>query len=421
MTAFRHALIVFAFLANMSPAFAADVPDDISIRRETIDTICSILRTEFFDPEMAGLDWDKMCQEAHVKVGIVKDDEQFRAIAASLPAALKTSHTAYYAPKDPDFAILYSVYGKLERFKEVTARHGGLPLLRGAGIFAKNVDGRVFIDNILDGSPAEKAGLKEGDELVEPSQAVFAARWPDDKTEAEAKTAIVHFRRTPGGPIESRTVDLLSGDALQMLSTATEKSVRIIERGGVKIGYLRGWTMLTRAETGGPAEVLRSALNGEFADVSAVVFDARGRIGGGGIDILETYFGPRVVMSSKGQKNEQWLDHPVMPAGKPLIIIIDQHTRSAAEVMSYVAKRDKLALLVGSRTAGAVAGGSLFPLPDGGGLYVAVQALRTDGHVLEGQGVVPDVIVERSLPYAGGADPQLDRALEEAEKKARER
>ncbi|NKB95076.1 hypothetical protein HED48_04440 [Ochrobactrum intermedium] len=106
-----------------------------------------------------------------------------------------------------------------------------------------------------------------------------------------------------------------------------------------------------------------------------------------------------------------------MPAGKPLIIIIDQHTRSAAEVMSYVAKRDKLALLVGSRTAGAVAGGSLFPLPDGGGLYVAVQALRTDGHVLEGQGVVPDVIVEGSLPYAGGADPQLDRALEEAEKK----
>ncbi len=419
MTALRHALTAIALLANISFGLAADIPGNASIQSETIDSICSILRTKYFDPEMAGLDWDKMCQEANVKVGNVKDDKQFRAIAASLPAALKTSHTAYYAPKDPNFAIFYSVYGHLDRFKEVTARHGGPPLLHGAGIFAKEIDGRVFIDNILTGSPAEQAGLKEGDELVEPSQAVFAARWPDDKSEGEANTTIVRFRRTSGGPIESRTVDLLSGDALHMLSMATEKSVRVIERGGVKIGYLRGWTMLTREATGGPAEVLMSALYGEFADVSAVILDARGRIGGGGIDILETYFGPRVAMSFKGPKKQQWIDNPVMPAGKPLIIMIDQHTRSAAEIMAYVAKRDKLALLVGSRTAGAVAGGSFFPLPDGGGLYVAVEALRVEGHVLEGQGVMPDVLVERSLPYAGGADPQLDRALEEAEKKAR--
>jgi carboxyl-terminal processing protease len=50
-----------------------------------------------------------------------------------------------------------------------------------------------------------------------------------------------------------------------------------------------------------------------------------------------------------------------------------------------------------------------------------VNALRVDGHVLEGLGVTPDVLVERSVPYANGADPQLDRAIEEAERKARER
>jgi len=419
---FSNMFTAIALIANTSTLLAAEPASNASIQVETIDAICWILRTEYFDHAMAGLDWNKTCKEARLKAQNAKDDEQFQAIAASLPAALRTSHTAYYAPKTAEFAIFYSVYGNLDRFRKITAQHGGPPLLRGAGIFAKNIGGRLFIDNILDGSPAEKVGLKEGDELVEPSQAIFAARWPDNKAEDEAKTAIVRFRRTPGGPIESCVVDLVSDDGLRMLSNATEKSVRVIERNGIRIGYLRGWTMLTRDATdGGPAMALRSALNGEFADVSAVILDARGRIGGGGIDILEAYFGPRFMMSTKGQKNKQWTDYPVMPAGKPLIIITDEHTRSAAELMAYVAKRDQLALLVGSRTAGAVAGGSFFPLPDGGGLYVAVNALRVDGHVLEGRGVTPDVLVERSVPYANGADPQLDRAIEEAERKARER
>ncbi len=421
MIAFRHALTAITILINTSTIFAADTFNGGSVQRETIDSICSILRTEYFDPEMAGLDWDKVCQEANVKARNAKDEKEFRAIAASLPAALKTSHTAYYAQNESNFAILYSVYGNLDRFKKVTAQHGGPPLLRGAGIFAKEIDGRIFIDNILNGSPAENAGLKEGDELLGPSDAIFAARWPDNKTVDEANTAIVRYRRTPSGPVESRMVELVSGDALRILNTATGKSLRVIERNGVKIGYLRGWAMLTRNATGGPADGLRSALNGEFGDVSAVVFDARGRVGGGGLDILETYYGPRVAVSFKGQKNQRWTDQPVMRARTPLIIVVDEHTRSAAEIMAYVAKRDKLALLVGSRTAGAVAGGSLFPLPDGGGLYVAVEALRVDGHVLEGQGVMPDVVVERSLPYANGVDPQLDRALDEAERKARER
>ncbi|MEL5558464.1 hypothetical protein [Serratia ureilytica] len=123
---------------------------------------------------MAGLDRDKTCQEAHVKVQSAKDDEQFLTIAASLPEALKTSHMAYYSSKDPDFAILYSVYGNLDRFKNVTAQHGGPPLLRGTGIFARNIGDCLFIDNILHGSPAEQAGLKEGDELVDPGQSIFA-------------------------------------------------------------------------------------------------------------------------------------------------------------------------------------------------------------------------------------------------------
>ncbi|WP_420961484.1 S41 family peptidase [Brucella sp. IR073] len=391
----------------------------VATRVGTINAICTTLRENFFDPGMTGVDWSAACDESRRQAQAAKSDEQFWKIAANLPAQLKISHTAYYGPTDPSLAIVYSVYGSLDRFKTVLAEHLGPPQLRGAGIFAKLIDGRLFIENILDGSPAEKAGLKEGDELVQPGLAVFAARWPDRKTMTDPETTTVQFRRTQDGPIQSRTMKLISDDALRVLSHATENSVRLIERDGVKIGYLRGWAMLTRDGTGGPATALRAALSGPFASADAVILDARGRIGGGGMDILQTYFGPRIAVSFKGRQKEGWTDYPVMPYGKPLVIIIDGHTRSAAEIMAYAAKKQKLALLVGSRTAGAVAAGSLFPLPDGGGLYVAVAGIRVDGEALEGKGVEPDIVVERPLPYAGGSDPQLERAVYEAVKQVK--
>ena len=67
---------------------------------------------------------------------------------------------------------------------------------------------------------------------------------------------------------------------------------------------------------------------------------------------------------------------------------------------------------MGITTAGAVVGGRPFLLSDGSHLYLAVQDVLVDGERLEGVGVTPDVEVEFSIPYANGADPQLEKALD---------
>ena len=59
-----------------------------------------------------------------------------------------------------------------------------------------------------------------------------------------------------------------------------------------------------------------------------------------------------------------------------------------------------------------VLAGQCFLLPDKSLLYLPVQDVRVDGERLEGVGVEPDVLVDDALPYADGADPQLDKALE---------
>jgi carboxyl-terminal processing protease len=51
-------------------------------------------------------------------------------------------------------------------------------------------------------------------------------------------------------------------------------------------------------------------------------------------------------------------------------------------------------------------------MPGGLMLYVAAASLEFDGQRLEGTGVTPDNRIERPLPYAAGADPVLDAAVE---------
>src|SRR6266478_669293 len=96
-----------------------------------------------------------------------------------------------------------------------------------------------------------------------------------------------------------------------------------------------------------------------------------------------------------------------------IVILINEHTHSAAEMVASFAKQNRLATLVGKRTAGEVLGGANFKLPCGYVLRMPVAGWYTwQGESIEGQGVEPDVFVESSAEsLAMGADPQLENAL----------
>ncbi len=94
------------------------------------------------------------------------------------------------------------------------------------------------------------------------------------------------------------------------------------------------------------------------------------------------------------------------------MILIDHQTRSAGEIVAHGYKRSGFGAVFGTPTAGAVTSGTPIAMPGGFMLYVAATKLAFDGESLEGVGVKPDHRVERPLPYAAGADPVLDAAVE---------
>ena len=83
-------------------------------------------------------------------------------------------------------------------------------------------------------------------------------------------------------------------------------------------------------------------------------------------------------------------------------------------MVASFAKQNRLATLVGTRTAGEVLGGANFKLAGGYVLRMPVAGWYTwQGHCIEGKGVEPDVVAENSPEsIATGADNQLEGALD---------
>ena len=386
------------------------VASEARAQSEILELVCQQAADDFVDPEMNGIDWPGACRAGQASLA---NGEPLADVADDLLGALDLSHTRFLSRDHADLAILSSVFADAPHLKAALREEGGPPLLRGAGFTTMQIDGKRFVNGVLDGSAAEEAGLRVGDEILEDGGAEFSAVWRDDRG-PRAFTADVLIRRTENGPEMSLPMQVTSQDALERLHAATEASFRVIERGDMRIAYLRGWSMISRG-TGGPRSILEDGIaQGRFATVDAFVFDARGLVGGGGPDLLDAFFAPSHVATSFLARGADWEESPGFNSDMPLFILTDGRTRSAAEIMVHIAKSRGLATLVGQTTAGALTAGRLSLLPERNGLYLAVARIRVEGNELEGKGIAPDLPAPGIAPYGDGQDPAIERALDAA-------
>jgi len=91
---------------------------------------------------------------------------------------------------------------------------------------------------------------------------------------------------------------------------------------------------------------------------------------------------------------------------------VNHGTRSGKEILAYGFKQYDIGAVVGTKTAGAVLGGSPFLLQDSSLLYLAVVDVFVNGERLEGKGVTPDIEAPFEVEYAQGKNPQKERAIE---------
>jgi carboxyl-terminal processing protease len=391
----------------------------------------------YFDPDhLARAAWiDKANAARPEVVGALTLTAAVARINA-LIGELKASHLRLHTPDDFTYYVLLDLSPNAPGARDLIARRfwGNRPFVDGIGAFTAEVEGRHFVDGVLQGSPADRAGLKVGDQIVAVDGAPYdLVRSFRGKSGREVELSVRRSEKGPQEPLRVPVTPLVPGLAFEM---ATIESARVIERNGKRIGYVHVWALMdtrplqqafARLDPGGRTRgedvtyADRSVL--ATAPLDALVVDMRGKVGGTDqsrllIDLIEGQRGvPYTYRGRQSGREQPALRNPSMRGRTALLI--DHHTRSAGELVSHSFRQERLGTVYGTVTAGHVLASQIEILPGDLILQIAVSRPEADGMVLEGKGVAPDVEIQRPLPFSAGRDPVLEAALEQLTRERR--
>jgi carboxyl-terminal processing protease len=393
-------LIVLCLAMILSAAVARADAITPQAARRLVDQAWRIARDRFCDRRMKGVDWNAERERALRAVATARTRADCHAVINAMLDRLHTSHTHLYGPDDPFYPYLVSTFR--ETIPRTLLRKGAYEV-EDIGLFPFVDQEGVFVGSLLDGGPAGEAGLKVGDRILRVGGRPWRglAGW---RGRAGQKVA-VEVQRVRGGPVLKFLVVPRRWDPQAALAEATRRSARVVRRGSKRLGYVHAWAF-TNDEV---QKIIFNLLAGRFRDCDGVVLDLRDGLGGGGPDFMLPWLG---YPSLRGRRRDGKEVVFTPPGPRETVVLINGGTRSGKELYAYAFKTSKRALLMGTRTAGAVTGGSPFYLEDGSLLYLAVMDISFDSVTLEGHGVAPDVEVARDVPWSGGADPQLETALD---------
>ena len=386
--------------ACRSRAESAEAPTYV----ERFQEIWRIVRDSFFDPHYNGADWVQLGQIYGLEAAQAHTDDEFASIVNQMLAELHTSHTHLYTSREPEYFQLCGTFWPFLRPKLESILPGGKPDYPSIGIFTQTNQGRTFVRDVLDGSPAAQAGLRPGDELLSVNNEPFAAL--NSFTGKTGHPVQVQIRRTAGADPVVVSVTPQMCDAATQFLDAVKASVEVVDRDGVKVGYIHMWSY-----AGDVYQMeLEDELNGRLRDADALVLDLRDGPGGASPSYLWPFFAPSMTQAFVQRDQLPSIEQTAW--SKPVCLLVNEGTRSGKEPLTYLFKKSGRGPVVGTKTAGAVMAGHITVLSDGSLLMVPTIGGTTDGLQLEGHGVAPTVEVPFSVEYTNGVDPQRIRAID---------
>jgi carboxyl-terminal processing protease len=268
----------------------------------------------------------------------------------------------------------------------------------------------------LAGSPAEAAGIEPRDSILE-IDGVDAKTITLDEAAAMmrgARGSKVSLRIQSGQnqTAKPRNVEIVR-DRISLnpvytaLDTNTDK----------KVGYVR----LNQFSANAAKEIAHGVNKLEKQGAEAYILDLRNNPGGllqAGIEIARMWINGGTIVYTVNRQGAlgSFESNSEILTADPLVVLVNQGTASASEILAGALQDNERALLVGEKTFGKGLIQSLFELPDGAGLAVTVAKYETPNHTdINKLGIMPDdVITQQPITYtqiATSADQQYQEAL----------
>ena len=305
----------------------------------------------------------------------------------------------------------YSAYMNPEIFEESQTETAGE--FGGLGIEVTMEAGVVKVITPIDDTPASKAGIKAGDYIV---------RINGEQVQGKTLMEAVNLMRGPIGTIIEITVrrkSLKKAKIFKITRAVIEiKSVvsKVVDN---KVGYLRLRAFNENSSSQLKKEISKIEKNKKLV---GYILDLRNNPGGllsQAITISDFFLNDGEIVSTRGRKKREnrkfFAKKGDKINGKPLIVLINNGSASASEIVAGALQDQKRAILLGETTFGKGSVQSIIPLKNKGAIRLTISKYYLpSGKSISEVGVVPDIKVEEEdeeFSINTSTDNQLNYAI----------
>jgi carboxyl-terminal processing protease len=321
------------------------------------------------------------------------EDSSIRGMVSELRRRFDDRFSHYFNP------------GQLRQFEENTSGS-----FSGIGLSVREVKQGLTVTTVFEDTPAEDAGIREGDVI----------RAVDGRSIAgePADVATGMIKGPPGTTVELRVLNPQAGRTRAVSLERAEVRVPIVEgelrrAGGRRVAYVQLGGFSEGAHGELRAEVERLYRRG----AEGLVLDLRGNGGGllnEAVLTSSVFIEDGVIVSTSGRTQPDQDYRAVGDAldPRPTVVLINRDTASAAEILAAALGERDLATVVGTRSFGKGSFQEVIELESGGAIDITVgEYLTSDGRSLAGEGVRPEVQAKDD-PETRRDDEGLRRGLE---------
>ncbi len=338
--------------------------------QQLFDNSWKAIGKKYIDKDLNSQNWNYW--KKHYK-GKIKTDEDAKVAIDTMIASLNDPYSRFLTRKEFE-----------DQFNSIDAH------ITGIGVNIINNSGKTVIHSVIEGTPAQKAGLKSNDIITE----------VDNKNiNGMDLSAVATLVR---GPINSTVrLKIKRGNQYIIKSIKREQiEIKSVESKINKnnIGYIKIKSFIGSNTA---TEFVKALKYTSHTD--GLIIDLRGNTGGllsNAIVVANLFInnGKIVsIVSRNGSKHDISAKSNIPVITKPTVVLVDETSASASEILSGALKDNHKAVLVGSKTYGKGLVQQIVPLENGTGLNITIaKYLTPSGSDINKKGIEPDY----NIPYS---------------------
>lgn len=387
-----RAIMLIIITALLSSLITAILVNERFTSSSSIDSIASGDGTTGIEKTLASI--RTILENKYI--GELDDEQMLETAIKGYVAGVGDQYTVYYTPEEMD-----------EEYNTAMGNYVGI----GIYMVANNTEGTITIVEPMEGSPAEEAGLQEGDLITKvdgEEVTVDNVSEISDKIKGEEGTK-VKLEITRGEETFEVEVERRKIEVSHINSTMVEGNIAYIQ---------------IEDFDGGAAEEFKENYEElKSQGATSLIIDIRNNGGGvvdEAIDILEMICDKDSTLlietNKDGEETEiKSKEDPIIDV--PIVVLVNENSASASEILAGALKDYDKATIIGVKTYGKGVIQTLYRLSDGSGLKITTDEYCTPNrNKINEVGIEPDIAVELDngiTEMIDENDTQLQRAIEE--------